>query len=42
MGRHKTHFPGPEFFQPQELQAKHLMIKVDGLLKVLGVHHKMI
>ena len=41
-GGHKTDFPGPEFFQPQQLQAQHIAVKVERLLKVVRVHHHMV
>src|SRR5262249_1506488 len=39
---HKTDFSGPKFLESQEFQTEHLVIKVEGPLEVLGIHHQMI
>ena len=41
-GRHKTDFPGPKFFQPQEFQTEHLMVELHGTLNILSIDHHMV
>jgi hypothetical protein len=41
-GRHKTHFPSPEFLQPQQFQTEQPMIEVHGALNIVGIDYNMV